>query len=215
MSRAGVSGHRSPALREKFDQWTSRHCARQISRRHDRGVQALVASVPGDRAEPRYRHAAIRHPYQRGGIRGHRPRGACRCPDLDGSLHAHRRWVSAAILAAASVRGELHGELSDGFRAQLTGSPVQPLASFHCLNQAAHQSGPTRWGTFQRTHALASGPGTVARQPPGNRAPKRCLAQRPKAPTMRPRPRDRPPPEPRARITGRLLAKWNEAWRSF
>jgi hypothetical protein len=38
--------------------------------------------------------------------------------------------LSAAILATASVQGELLGDLSAEFTAQLQGGPVQPFAPF-------------------------------------------------------------------------------------
>lgn len=38
--------------------------------------------------------------------------------------------LSAAIMATSSVHGELLGDLSDEFRAELKGSPVHPFAPF-------------------------------------------------------------------------------------
>ena len=38
--------------------------------------------------------------------------------------------LSAAIIATGTVHGELLGDLSDDFRAQLAGGPVQPFSSF-------------------------------------------------------------------------------------
>lgn len=38
--------------------------------------------------------------------------------------------LSQAILSTGDVRGEILGELSDDFRAQLDGGPVQPFAPF-------------------------------------------------------------------------------------
>ncbi|GAA5228266.1 putative quinol monooxygenase [Paeniglutamicibacter antarcticus] len=52
---------------------------------------------------------------------------------MDHSTHIGDE-LSAAIMATASVHGELLGELSDEFRAQLKGSPVQPFAPFLCLD---------------------------------------------------------------------------------
>ncbi len=38
--------------------------------------------------------------------------------------------LSSAIISTGTVHGELLGDLSDAFRAQLTGGPVQPFAIF-------------------------------------------------------------------------------------